>query len=530
MARPVVVIADKLSQSTVDALGDSVEVRWVDGTNREELLAAVPEASALLVRSATKVDREVLEAAPKLSLVGRAGVGLDNVDVDSATEFGIMVANAPTSNIRSACEQAIALTLATARNTAAADKSVKAGEWRRSDFVGVELYEKTIGIVGLGHIGQLFAQRLRAFEVGEIIAYDPYANPARARQLGIELTDLDDLVSRSDFITIHLPKTAETTGMFDAELLAKSKPGQIIVNAARGGLIDEEALAEAIESGRIRGAGVDVYESEPPKDSPLLRLGERVTLTPHLGASTKEAQDRAGSDVAASVLKALNGEYVPEAVNVPGGNVSEEVSGWLDLTRKLGLAATRLLGDVPVALQVTARGELSSEDVSGLGSSALRGLLADISRVPVTFVNAEMIAKERGVRVSVDTSPESTTHRSTVEVAAIAGNGDSYHIEGAITGLNRVEKIVRLEGRGIDLRAEGVNLFISYRDQAGMLGRVATLIGDHGINIENAALAKDRRGGDKAILVVQLSEPAGDELLERLRDRLQASALQIDLD
>ncbi|MDN6676674.1 NAD(P)-dependent oxidoreductase, partial [Corynebacterium variabile] len=229
-SRPVVLIADKLAQSTVDALGDSVEVRWVDGPNRPELLEAVKDADALLVRSATTVDAEVLAAAPKLQIVGRAGVGLDNVDIETATAKGVMVANAPTSNIHSACEHAIALLLSAARQIPAADKTLRDAEWKRSSFKGVEIFGKTVGIVGFGHIGQLFAQRLAAFET-EIVAYDPYANPARAAQLGVELVELDELVARADFVTIHLPKTKETAGMFNAELLAKSKKGQIIINA-----------------------------------------------------------------------------------------------------------------------------------------------------------------------------------------------------------------------------------------------------------------------------------------------------------
>lgn len=350
MSKPVVLIADKLAQSTVTALGDSVEVRWVDGPNREELLAAVPEADALLVRSATTVDAEVLEAAPKLKIVGRAGVGLDNVDIDTATNKGVMVVNAPTSNIHSACEQAIALLLATARQIPAADQSLREGEWKRSSFKGVEVYGKTIGIVGFGHIGQLFAQRLSAFET-KIIAHDPYANPARAAALGVELVELEELMAQADFVTIHLPKTPETAGMFNAELLAKAKEGQILINAARGGLVDEQALADSITSGHHRGAGFDVYSTEPCTDSPLFKLPQ-VTVSPHLGASTVEAQDRAGTDVAASVLKALAGEFVPDAVNVSGGTVGEEVAGWLDLARKLGLT-----GRTPVGPGSCSRGD-----------------------------------------------------------------------------------------------------------------------------------------------------------------------------
>ncbi|WP_018295726.1 phosphoglycerate dehydrogenase [Corynebacterium lubricantis] len=527
MTKPVVLIADKLAQSTVNALGDAVEVRWVDGPNREELLAAVPEADALLVRSATTVDAEVLEAASKLQIVGRAGVGLDNVDIDAATERGVMVVNAPTSNIHSACEHAIALLLSTARQIPAADQTLREHEWKRSQFKGVEIFGKTVGIVGFGHIGQLFAQRLQAFDT-TVIAYDPYANPARAAQLGVELVDLDTLVGTSDFVTIHLPKTKETAGMFDAELLAKSKKGQIIINAARGGLVDEQALADAIKSGHIRGAGFDVYSTEPSTDSPLFELPE-VVVTPHLGASTEEAQDRAGTDVAASVLKALAGEFVPDAVNVSGGAVGEEVAAWLDLSRKLGLLAGKLLDDAAVSLKVTARGELSTEKVDALGLSAVRGLFSGVTEEPVTFVNAPQIAEQRGLEYSVATETESVSHRSILEVQAVSGNGEVSTVIGALTGLERVEKIVRINGRGVDMRAAGRNLFLRYTDQPGALGKVGSQLGDAGINIEAAALTQTTKG-DGAVLVLRVEAEVPADLEAKIAESLGAESLQINLD
>jgi len=524
--RPVVLIADKLAQSTVDALGDGVEVRWVDGPNRPELLAAVGEADALLVRSATTVDAEVLAAAPKLKIVGRAGVGLDNVDIDAATERGVMVANAPTSNIHSACEHAISLLLSTARQIPAADKTLRDGEWKRSSFSGVEIFGKTIGIVGFGHIGQLFAQRLAAFET-TIIAYDPYANPARAAQLGVELVSLDELMSRADFVTIHLPKTKETAGMFDADMLAKAKKGQIIINAARGGLVDEQALADAIDSDHIRGAGFDVYASEPCTDSPLFARPE-VVVTPHLGASTVEAQDRAGTDVADSVLKALAGEFVPDAVNVSGGRVDEEVALWLELARKLGLVAGHLLGGAPVTLEVEARGELSTEAVDILGLSAMRGVFSAIIDEPVTFVNAPRIAEERDVELKVSTAPESVSHRSVLEVKAIAANGTVASVVGALTGLERVDKIVRINGRGVDMRAEGRNLFLHYEDAPGALGKVGTKLGAAGINIIAAALSQDTEGTG-AILILRVDGEVPEALVDEIASELGASAIQLEL-
>ena len=524
--RPVVLIADKLAQSTVDALGDAVEVRWVDGPNRPELLEAVKEADALLVRSATKVDAEVIAAAPNLKIVGRAGVGLDNVDIPAATEAGVMVANAPTSNIHSACEHAVSLLLSTARQIPAADATLRDGEWKRSSFNGVEIFGKTVGIVGFGHIGQLFAQRLAAFET-TIIAYDPYANPARAAQLGVELVELEELMGRSDFVTIHLPKTKETAGMFNAELLAKAKKGQIIINAARGGLVDEQALADAIESGHIRGAGFDVYDSEPCTDSPLFKLPQ-VVVTPHLGASTEEAQDRAGTDVADSVLKALAGEFVADAVNVSGGKVGEEVALWMELARKLGLLAGKLVDGTPVSLEVTARGELSSEDVSALGLSAVRGLFSGIIEEPVTFVNAPRIAEERGVSVDVKTNSESVTHRSVIEVKVVTGEGHTASVVGALTGLERVEKITKINGRGLDLRAEGRNLFLEYTDAPGALGTVGTKLGVAGINIEAAALTQAAKG-DGAVLILRVEREVPEELIEEITAELNADSFQVNL-
>ncbi|MCF4007010.1 phosphoglycerate dehydrogenase [Corynebacterium uropygiale] len=525
MNRPIVLIADKLAQSTVDALGDAVEVKWVDGPNRAELLAAVAEADALLVRSATTVDREVLEAAPNLKIVGRAGVGLDNVDIEAATERGVMVANAPTSNIHSACEHAISLLLSTARQIPEADRSLREGEWKRSSFKGVEIYGKTVGIVGFGHIGQLFAQRLAAFDT-EIIAYDPYANPARAAQLGVELVELPELISRADFVTIHLPKTPETAGMFNAELLAKAKKGQIIINAARGGLVDEQALADAITEGRIRGAGFDVYATEPCTDSPLFGIPGTV-VTPHLGASTVEAQDRAGTDVADSVLRALNGEFVPDAVNVSGGRVGEEVALWLDLARKLGLLAGHLLDSAPQAVEVEARGELSSEDVSALGLSAMRGLFSGILDEPVTFVNAPSIAEERGVNLTVEKASESTTHRSSLRVVAANAEGESVEVVGALTGLDEVEKFVRINGRGFDMRAEGRNLFLQYTDAPGALGKAGSILGEAGINIEAAGLTQAARG-DGAILVLRVEREVPEELVASIAEQLGAKAFQLN--
>lgn len=525
--RPVVLIADKLAQSTVDALGDSVEVRWVDGPDRPKLLEAVADADALLVRSATKVDAEVLAAAPKLKIVGRAGVGLDNVEIPAATERGVMVVNAPTSNIHSAAEHALALILAACRQVPAADKTLREHTWKRSSFNGVELRDKTVGVVGLGRIGQLVASRLAAFET-HVVAYDPYLPAARAAQLGIELVELDELMSRADIITVHLPKTEETAGLIDASRFAKAKDGIIIVNAARGGLIVEADLVDALKSGKVRAAGLDVFDSEPCTDSPLFELDNTV-VTPHLGASTAEAQDRAGTDVARSVLLALDGEFVPDAVNVSGGPVGDEVAPWLDLVRKLGSVAGELAPDVTSTVQVEVAGELSSETVDVLGLAALRGLFAATTDTPATFVNVGQLAEQRGVTVDVSTRSESATHRSTVTVTAVTADGSKATVSGALTGLQNVQKIVRINERSLDLRAEGFNLIVSYGDRPGVLGKVGTILGGEGIDIQAAALSQDAEG-DGATVILRVDRLVSGSVLDQITEQLDAQVSQVNLD
>ncbi|MSX39841.1 MAG: phosphoglycerate dehydrogenase, partial [Actinobacteria bacterium] len=356
MAKPIVVIAEELSPATVDALGPDFDVRHVDGTDRAALLAGLPGAKALLVRSATVVDADVIAAGSDLVVVARAGVGLDNVDIKAATAAGIMVVNAPTSNVISAAELAIGHLLSLARFIPDANASTKAGQWNRSQFTGVEFFDKTVGIVGLGRIGALVAERLSGFGVN-LIAFDPFVPPARAQQLGVQMVELDALMERADFITIHIPKTAETTGLIGAAQFAKAKPTLRIVNASRGGIIDEAALFAALSSKQIAAAGLDVFVSEPPTDSPLLTL-DNIQLTPHLGASTDEAQEKAGVSVAKSVRLALDGELVPDAVNVAGGAIDETVRPGLPLMEKLGQVFAGLASHAIAAIDVEVRGEI----------------------------------------------------------------------------------------------------------------------------------------------------------------------------
>ena len=523
-ARPVVLIAEKLAASVLDALGGDVDIRHVDGTDRPALFDALADADALLVRSATKVDAEALGKAPRLKVVARAGVGLDNVEVPAATANGVMVVNAPTSNIVSAAEHAMALLLAVARRVPAADASLRAGEWKRSSFNGVELAGKTVGVLGLGRIGQLFAQRVAAFGV-ELIAYDPYVAPARAAQLGIELVDLDELLRRSDAMSIHLPKTAETLGLIGAAELSRTKKGVLIVNAARGGLIDEDALAAAIRSGQVGGAGIDVFVSEPCTSSPLFEL-PGVVVTPHLGASTSEAQDRAGTDVAHSVLLALRGDFVPDAVNVQsGGLVNEEVRPYLPLTQKLGRVVAALGVTPPVSVTVEVRGELAGEDVRVLQLAALRGVFSGIVDTQVTFVNAPTLATELGVSVDIEVSPESPNHRSLVTVRAGHADGVSLSVSGTLTGLDQVQKLVGVNGRHFDLRAEGSLVIIEYADRPGVMGAVGTLLGQAGVNIAAAQISQTGDGSD-AIMLLRVDQRVSDSLVEPIGNAVGARVVR----
>lgn len=522
--RPVVLLAEKLAPSVLEALGDGVEIRHVDGTDRPALLSAVAAADALVVRSATTVDTEVFGASNQLKVVARAGVGLDNVDVAAATARGVMVVNAPTSNIVSAAEHAVALLLAVARQVPPADASLRAGQWKRSSFSGVELNGKTVGVVGLGKIGQLFAQRLAGFGT-TLIAYDPYVSPARAAQLGIEIVSLDELLSRADAISIHLPKTPETKGLIGADQLAKVKPGVIIINAARGGLVDERALADAVRDGRVRGAGIDVYETEPCTSSPLFEL-PNVVVTPHLGASTAEAQDRAGTDVARSVLLALAGDFVPDAVNVQaGGVVGEEVRPYLALVRKLGTVLAALTRQPPSVVTVTVRGELAAEDVTVLPLAALRGVFAGMVEEQVTFVNARRLADDLGVRVELAKESESANHRSLVTVRAALSDGTVLSVSGTLTGLDAVEKLVEVNGRHFDLRAEGDVLLLEYPDRPGVMGTVGTLLGEAAINIEAAQISQTRDGAD-AVMLLRVDREVGAGVLESIGAAVSATLVR----
>ncbi len=499
MPEPIVLVAEELSPAAVSVLEAAFEVRYTDGADRAALLPALADAEAVIVRSATKIDAEALAHAPNLRVVARAGVGLDNIDVAAATKAGVMVVNAPISNIVSAAEHAVALLLAVARNVPQAMFSLQAGEWKRSRFTGVELSGKVAGLLGLGRIGALVAQRLAAFGMS-VIAYDPYVPASRAAHLGVRLVGLDELLAESDFISVHLPKNTETVGLLGDRELRLVKPGVRIINAARGGIVDEHALALALKDGRVAGAGIDVFATEPPVGSPLLGFPS-VVATPHLGASTREAQEMAGTQVARSVRLALAGEFVPDAVNVQGGAVDQDVRPGLPLAEKLGRIFTALAGGLAARLDVEVRGEIAARDVRVLQLAALKGVFAHIVEDAVTYVNAPLLAADRGVEVSLVTDSESPDWRNLVTLRGTLPGGQVISVSGTLTGQRQVEKLVEVNGFDMEIALAEHLVFLTYTDRPGIVGVVGQILGSEGINIAGMQVSRDARGGHALIVL-----------------------------
>lgn len=523
MAKPVVVIAEELSPATREALGPDFDIRDVDGTDRPALFAALETAHAVLIRSATQIDQEAISHAPQLKVIARAGVGLDNVDIAAATEAGVMVVNAPTSNIVSAAELAIGHLLSLARHIPAAHASLSSGEWKRSAFTGAELYEKTIGIIGLGRIGALVAERLQGFGC-TLIGFDPYVQPSRAAQLGVELTTLDDMFTRADFITIHIPKTPETEGMVSDEQFGLAKPSLRIVNASRGGIIDEEALDRALRAGTIAGAGLDVFRTEPPLDSPLL-TAPNIVLTPHLGASTDEAQEKAGVSVARSVRLALDGELVPDAVNVAGGIIHESVKPGIALMENLGQVFIGLCESSLASIDIEVAGEIVEHDVSVLKLAALKGIFQRIVSEKVSYVNAPILAESRGVSVAMHTDPTSPAYRNLLTIRGVLGDGQQVSVQGTLMGPQQVHKLTNINGYEVEVPLAEHHIVMIYRDRPGIVAIYGKEFGEHDINIAAMQIARESAGGE-ALSVITVDSRVDDDILERVGHAIDARVMR----
>lgn len=507
MAR--VLVTEKIADAGLDRLraqGHEVDVSLAPSP--EELLDLVKGAHGLIIRSATTVTADVLAAGDDLKVVGRAGVGLDNVDVETATKRGVMVVNAPQSNVLSAAEHTVALLLALARNIPQAHAALVQGRWERSKWEGIELSDKVLGVIGLGRIGKLVAQRASAFGM-RLVAYDPFLSPDRARQLNVELMELDELVGVADFITLHVAKTPETIGMVGKELLAKAKPGLRVINVARGGIVDEAALAAAIVSGHIGGAAIDVFAAEPTTESPLFGL-DSVVVTPHLGASTREAQDKAGDTIAEQVALALAGEFVPFAVNVSAGEASETVRPFLGLAERLGELFAGLNEGVTPVLEVEYQGKLAESDTRILTLSVLKGLFAGATEEPVSYVNAPQIAEERGVDVR-----ETSMAAAQDFVNLITLRGGGHAIAGTLGGVDGQPRIVGVDGHTVEIPPADHMLIVRNDDRPGMIGLVGQTLGEAGVNIADMHLGRSA-DGSAAMMVLATSQSVSDDVVTAL--------------
>lgn len=510
-----VLVTDALAESGFELLraAADVDLDYRPGLKGEELLAAVAQSDALITRSSTGVTRELVNAGSRLRIIGRAGVGLDNVDVDACTERGILVINAPTANIMSATEHTMAMLLALCRNIPDAHASVKRGEWIRSKFMGMELNGKVLGVVGLGRIGTRVTIRARAFGM-RVIAYDPYIAPTVFEKVGAEPVTLDDLLEHADVITVHTPLTDETRGMIGRAEIAKMKDGVVLVNCARGGIYEETALAEALNGGKIAGAAIDVYDEEPPgKDHPLVSANN-VILSPHIGANTIEAQDRVAVQTAEMVIEALRGSIFVSAVNLPfEGLADADAAPLINLAEKLGLFAAQILGG-PITRAAIELWGIEERLTKILSVASLKGLLAPHMSDSVNFVNAEQLAQQRGIALSSTTHPTPLDYEHLITFRA-SSRSDEICVSGTVFS-GRNARIVSVNNFRVEFKPDGNLIYAINKDVPGVVGKVGTLLGDREINIAEYNLARTTTGG-KAMAIITVDTPLDPDTLHFLR-------------
>jgi D-3-phosphoglycerate dehydrogenase len=520
-----VLVTERLSEAGLELLRRHFEVDVREDLARGDLAAEIGAYDAIVIRSATQVTEGVLEAATRLKVVARAGIGVDNVDVEAATRRGVMVVNAPQSNTISAAEHTMALLLAQARNVPQAHADLRAGRWERTRWEGVELAGKTLGLVGLGRVGTLVAQRAMAFGM-RVIAHDPYVSADRAKELGVDvMPTLEALLVQADFVSIHLPGSPETKGLLGEHQLAMLKPGARLVNTSRGGIVDEEALAKAIEDGRIAGAALDVFATEPATDSPLFGL-EEVVVTPHLGASTVEAQDKAGLAVAEMVRLALEGQFVPYAVNVSAGaEVSEAVRPFVGLAERLGALAAGLADGGVRSIVASYLGRIAEHDTRVLTLAILKGILGRSVNEPVSFVNAPILARDRGLTVSEMRSTVSQDYVSQVSLRAETETQAALVVAGTLLGKKNAERVIQVWDFEVEIEPAEHMLFFVYEDRPGIIGRVGTILGEHGINI--ATMEVGRKGaGEDALMGLTVDSPVPLDVLASVAEAIDATTIR----
>lgn len=519
---PKVLVSDPLAEAGIAELRaiPGVEVDVKLGLKPEELKAIIGDYSALAVRSETKVTADILAAADKLQIIGRAGVGVDNIDVNAATQKGVVVVNSPDGNTLAAAELTVGLILALARKISQGDASLRAGKWERKKFVGTELYGKTIGVIGLGRIGYSVAQRLKGFEV-ELITYNPFCTEEATRHMGVEPVSLDDLIRRSDFITIHTPLSNETRGMIGAAQFAQMKDGVRIINVARGGIVDEQALADAVQSGKVGGFAFDVFSKEPPEpDNPLLNLPNSV-ITPHLGASTEEAQIKVAVDVCQQIADVLQGQSARTAVNLPAMSAEEmqQVAPYLTLAEKIGSLHMQLAHEAassgrPInAVEVVFNGDFGNIPTAPITRAVLRGLMTPFQTGQVNMVNAPYLAEARGIKVVESHREAVPDHTCLLSVHAHLPGGDRT-ICGTVYGDEA--HIVHIDGYHVDILPVGNMVITQHTDKPGIIGKVGTLFGSNGINIAGMHVGRESVG-KRAIMVLMVDDPVAPELIEEMR-------------
>lgn len=511
-----ILLSDPLAAQGLEVFAQHPElkVETRTGLKPDELAAIIRPYDALVIRSATKVTREVIEGADNLKVIGRAGVGIDNVDVEAATRRGIVVMNSPMGNSVTTAEHTISMLMSLARKIPAADSSTRAGKWERGKFTGIEVSNKTLGVVGLGNIGRIVADRAMGLKM-KVIGFDPMLNPDAATRLGIELVSLDQLYQRADFVTVHTPLTDDTRGLIGAAAFKKMKKGVRIVNCARGGIVDEAALAEALESGQVAGAALDVFAQEPPPpEHPLLR-NPNVIATPHLGAATDEAQLQVAVDIAQQVTDFLLEGTVRFAVNIPALSPAEleKLGPHLALGEKLGRLSAQLIGEPPVQVTVGLGGEAAALNPEPIVAAVLKGLLSGFLDEELNLVNAPFIARERGIRVTETRSREAADFVNTLTVTVQTKSGQ-HEAGGAVVG--RGLRLVRIDGFHVEAVPEGYFLMLHNRDVPGVVGAVGTMLGQAGINIGGLELGRDRVGG-MALSLVEVDGPVSSAVVERLK-------------
>lgn len=517
-----VLVTEPLAEEGIERLRRQVETDLALGLERDQLLERIADYDAIIVRSGTKLDREVLERADRLKVIGRAGVGVDNVDLETATRLGITVVNAPQSNVIAAAEHTMGLMLALARKIPPADASLRSGAWERGKFEGVELHGKTLGVLGLGRVGTLVAQRASAFGM-RIVASDPYVSKDRAARSGIELVPaIEDLCRQADFITVHVTKTSETIRLLGEREFSIMKPGVRVINTARGGIIDEDALLRALKEGRVAGAALDVFDEEPPPEGhPLFDL-DQVIVTPHLGAATEEAQRKAGTAIAEQVLLALKGEFAPYAVNLQAGTEFVEVlRPFIPLIEKMGRITTGLAGAGVSTIHFEFHGTIAEHDCRILTLAGLKGLFSAVVHEPVTFVNAPLLASERGIEVKETKSALSRDFVNLVLIRAEADEG-SVAVGGTLVGKRDRERIVRVYEYELDMEPERFMCFLRYADRPGIIGKVGTVLGDAGINIAGMDVSRETIGGEALMGLTidsEIPEAALDEITKAIEAR-----------